>query len=171
MPAETHLDLEATARLSAERLQLSGILSEIPLAIMAVGPDRSVMLYDRQTVDILGSVAPLGLGRPVTDYLSGPSLGHAMQALAAGPAYVDAELDTADGRRRVKARLRPLGRDGGILLANCPFHRLARRHTETVCHLNLELLTGAAETTGRDRVVVLDPSPGRCCVRAVPAAS
>jgi predicted ArsR family transcriptional regulator len=65
---------------------------------------------------------------------------------------------------------RPDG-DGGILLANCPFHRLARRHTDTVCHLNLELLTGAAEATGCEHVVVLDPSPGRCCVRAVRAAS
>ncbi len=59
---------------------------------------------------------------------------------------------------------------GGILLANCPFHRLARRHTELVCHLNLQLLRGAAEAAGDEQhTIVLDPAPGRCCVRVVPA--
>jgi predicted ArsR family transcriptional regulator len=56
------------------------------------------------------------------------------------------------------------GPDGATLLANCPFHRLAQRHTEVVCHLNLELLRGAAEATGDPRRVVLDPAPDRCCV-------
>src|SRR5215212_7466855 len=55
---------------------------------------------------------------------------------------------------------------GGLLLGNCPFHRLARQHTEVVCHLNLDLLRAAAEGAGDRRLtVVLDPGPGRCCVR------
>jgi predicted ArsR family transcriptional regulator len=55
---------------------------------------------------------------------------------------------------------------GGVVLGNCPFHRLARQHTQLVCGLNLELLQGAAEGTGdRPNRVVLDPAPGRCCVR------
>jgi predicted ArsR family transcriptional regulator len=58
--------------------------------------------------------------------------------------------------------------DGGIVLGNCPFHRLAQRHTDIVCHLNLELLRGAAEgADDHDHTVVLDPEVGRCCVRAV----
>jgi predicted ArsR family transcriptional regulator len=62
---------------------------------------------------------------------------------------------------------RPDG-DGGIVLGNCPFHRLAQRHTDIVCHLNLELLQGAAEGADhRERTVVLDPEVGRCCVRVV----
>lgn len=57
---------------------------------------------------------------------------------------------------------------GGIILANCPFHRLARQHTDIVCDLNLELLRGAAEGADhREHTIVLDPEPGRCCVRAV----
>jgi predicted ArsR family transcriptional regulator len=56
---------------------------------------------------------------------------------------------------------------GGTLLTNCPFHRLAQRHTETVCHLNLELLRGAAEATGHHQEIVFDPALGRCCVRAI----
>jgi predicted ArsR family transcriptional regulator len=58
---------------------------------------------------------------------------------------------------------------GGIVLGNCPFHRLAQQHTETVCQLNLRLLRGAAEGSNHRRhPLVLDPGIGRCCVRAVP---
>lgn len=57
--------------------------------------------------------------------------------------------------------------DGGIVLGNCPFHRLAQQHTEIVCGLNLELLRGAARGAGEEgRTVALDPGPDRCCVRA-----
>jgi predicted ArsR family transcriptional regulator len=57
---------------------------------------------------------------------------------------------------------------GGLVLGNCPFHRLARQHTEIVCHLNLELLRGAADGSGdRRHTMVLDPGMGRCCVRAI----
>jgi predicted ArsR family transcriptional regulator len=60
-------------------------------------------------------------------------------------------------------------RNGGIVLGNCPFHRLAQQHTETVCHVNLELLRGAAEgSQDRRHTMVLDPGIGRCCVRAAP---
>jgi predicted ArsR family transcriptional regulator len=61
------------------------------------------------------------------------------------------------------------GSDAATVLGNCPFHNLARQHTDVVCHLNLELLRGAAEATGDPRPVVLDPGPGRCCVVILPA--
>ena len=55
---------------------------------------------------------------------------------------------------------------GGVVLGNCPFHQLAERHTQLVCGLNLELLRGAAEGSGdQPERVILDPAPGRCCVR------
>ena len=44
-------------------------------------------------------------------------------------------------------------------------------HTDVVCHLNLELLRGAAEATGDPRPVVLDPAPGRCCVAILPGGA
>ena len=63
---------------------------------------------------------------------------------------------------------RPDG-DGGLVLGNCPFHRLAQRHTEVVCHVNLELLRGASESANElGYTMVLDPGIDRCCVRAVP---
>ena len=60
--------------------------------------------------------------------------------------------------------------DGGgvIVLGNCPFHQLAQQHTDTVCHLNLELLRGVTEgSNDRWHTLIRNPGIGRCCVRAV----
>jgi predicted ArsR family transcriptional regulator len=55
--------------------------------------------------------------------------------------------------------------DGGIELANCPFHRLAQEHQELVCGLNLSLVEGMiAGSTHPQPRAQLRPSPGRCCV-------
>lgn len=56
--------------------------------------------------------------------------------------------------------------NGGMVLANCPFHSLAAKHTEVVCHANLSLLTGVAEGAGdTEHEIVFDPCDGLCCVR------
>ncbi|MDN5860389.1 MAG: helix-turn-helix domain-containing protein [Pseudonocardia sp.] len=54
----------------------------------------------------------------------------------------------------------------GVVLANCPFHALARDHTELVCGMNLHLIGALLDECGATSVrAVLDPQPGRCCVR------
>jgi predicted ArsR family transcriptional regulator len=60
--------------------------------------------------------------------------------------------------------------DGALTLGNCPFHRLAQQFTALVCGVNLQLLRGVADGAGDStRSPVLDPGPGRCCVRLIPA--
>jgi predicted ArsR family transcriptional regulator len=55
---------------------------------------------------------------------------------------------------------------GGVVMGNCPFHRLAQHHTELVCELNYQLLDGVAQgLPGCGRRVVADPGAGRCCIR------
>ncbi|MGV0836001.1 helix-turn-helix transcriptional regulator [Mycolicibacterium thermoresistibile] len=58
-----------------------------------------------------------------------------------------------------------VGDDGSIALRNCPFHAVARDHTEVVCGLNLRLIEGIVagcdDPGARPR---LDPHPDRCCV-------
>jgi predicted ArsR family transcriptional regulator len=52
-----------------------------------------------------------------------------------------------------------------ITLANCPFHALARAHTDLVCGMNLELVGGVIDGLGCTSLVAeLEPDPGRCCV-------
>jgi predicted ArsR family transcriptional regulator len=55
--------------------------------------------------------------------------------------------------------------DDGIVLANCPFHALVKEHTELVCGMNLHLVSALLDERGATARAVLDPQPGRCCVR------
>ncbi|WP_373295917.1 helix-turn-helix transcriptional regulator [Streptomyces roseolilacinus] len=59
-----------------------------------------------------------------------------------------------------------------VVLGNCPFHALARDHTQTVCGMNLHLLRGVLEGLGENGLqACLEPGPGHCCVRLRPAPS
>jgi len=57
----------------------------------------------------------------------------------------------------------------GAVLRNCPFHDLARRHTELVCAMNHALLGGVISglTDGDVLVAELRPGEGACCVALV----
>ena len=80
--------------------------------------------------------------------------------------------DTGDALRRVLEEhgFEPRDEGDGMVLENCPFHWLARRHPALVCGMNLCLLDGllrglaATELSAR-----LEPRPDQCCVRVEPA--
>jgi predicted ArsR family transcriptional regulator len=62
--------------------------------------------------------------------------------------------------------------DGRIALRNCPFHRLAVRHRQVVCSMNLSLIEGITDGLGAsDLRPELEPGPGRCCVVVARSAS
>lgn len=66
----------------------------------------------------------------------------------------------------------PRAEGDGIALANCPFHLLARQHTELVCGMNLHLVGGVLEGVGAPGLVArLRPAPGMCCVRLEEASA
>ena len=94
-----------------------------------------------------------------------------------GRAGVGAQgADKAEALRRIPEQhgYEPHAGGDGTVLENCPFHTLARRHTELVCGMNLclldglvdGLLAGLGETELSAR---LDPQPGHCCVRVEPS--
>lgn len=57
------------------------------------------------------------------------------------------------------------GDDGAVMLGNCPFRRLAVRHRDVVCDMNLALIGGLVAGLGADGMSpALDPRPGQCCV-------
>ncbi|RKR20373.1 helix-turn-helix domain-containing protein [Arthrobacter oryzae] len=69
---------------------------------------------------------------------------------------------------------------GGLLLLNCPFHRLAAGHADVVCAMNGAFLGGASAALGIDpgRVEALaiedlreqgKARPGQCCARILPS--
>ncbi|MGD9525384.1 MAG: helix-turn-helix transcriptional regulator [Pseudonocardia sp.] len=60
----------------------------------------------------------------------------------------------------------PRAEGAEVVLANCPFHALAREHTALVCGMNLHLITAMLDELGHPGVQArLDPAPDRCCVR------
>ncbi len=64
----------------------------------------------------------------------------------------------------------PRTEEGRVRLGNCPFHNLARRHTELVCGMNLHLLEGLLDgLDGAAYTARLAPSPDNCCVVLEPA--
>ncbi|HMM83468.1 MAG TPA: transcriptional regulator [Terrimesophilobacter sp.] len=61
---------------------------------------------------------------------------------------------------------------GGIVLANCPFHKLAANHTDVICSANVALLQGVAEGASETERTVefVEPTNGCCCVRVTAAS-
>ena len=55
--------------------------------------------------------------------------------------------------------------DGGYRLTNCPFHRLAARHTALICSANTAFVRGLVDESAEQRDVWLEPTAGECCVR------
>lgn len=81
-----------------------------------------------------------------------------LQSRAANPLSTVAELLTEQGYE-------PRVGEDQIVLANCPFHALAKEHTELVCGMNVDLITALLDGLGAaDVAATLDPAPGRCCV-------
>lgn len=52
-----------------------------------------------------------------------------------------------------------------VILRNCPFHALAKQHTDLVCGMNLAAIEAIIEELPPARLAArLSPSSGRCCV-------
>ncbi|MBS1907352.1 MAG: helix-turn-helix domain-containing protein [Actinobacteria bacterium] len=84
-----------------------------------------------------------------------------------GDAPSEDEQGELDRMRRALAGqgYEPRSVDGELVLANCPFHDLARAHTDLICGMNQAYVSGVAEGLGcRHLDARLDPDAARCCV-------
>ena len=143
-----------------------------------------------RSYDLVGDVLAEGVDRsvregvPVKDAVHAAALAHGRRLGAAAVAGADRAAVAADSGAPDEERIeherteqeraaqvlagsgyepRVVGAE--VVLANCPFDRLARDHTELVCGLNLALVDGMLQGLGCTTLqAVLDPRPGRCCV-------
>lgn len=129
--------------------------------------DISVSLPERR-YDLAGQVLAEAVTVAARD---GVPVGDALRAAARTTGRVlgeergpgDAPLDLVSVLARNGYEPRTV--DGEVVLANCPFHRLAGQYTELVCGMNLDLIDGLLTVVGaQGRCARLDPGPGRCCV-------
>lgn len=98
-------------------------------------------------------------GVPVRDALSTIALKTGRE-LGAQAGSLDAALESCGYEPEDDGR-------GGMVLTNCPFHRLATKHTEVICHANLGLLQGVADGVSDTEHAVesIPAANGHCCVR------
>lgn len=142
------------------------------------GAGRPAKHYERVQDEVTITVPPRSydlLARLLADVVAGDGCGRISSALMVA---ADAEgragaADSPDLMATLRARgYEPAAAgNGSIDLHNCPFHRLAQRHTELVCGLNHALLRGCLSARGEDPDRAdLSPRPGRCCVVIHPPA-
>jgi predicted ArsR family transcriptional regulator len=171
----------ATAAFHLDRLVGAGLLTtEFRRLSGRTGPGagRPAKLYRRAALEVSVSVS-----LPERRYdLAGELLSAAIEEAESDEPVVQAVARVAGRRGRgigaeagdLGAALeatgfQPVEEQGVTLLHNCPFHRLATSHTDTICRLNFALVQGMAEGSGDDpERVRFAPGSGRCCVRIDP---
>ncbi|WP_208321888.1 helix-turn-helix transcriptional regulator [Paramicrobacterium chengjingii] len=175
--AKFHLDkLEAAGLLLASYARTSGKSGP--------GAGRSAKLYERSDVELdislpareyvlAGELMAQAIARSSRD---GDDIARALRdvarekgvSLAANRENTGTDAATAFGI--AVSTLRDLGYEprvegDRVVMANCPFHRLAGAHTKLVCGMNHDMLSAFTDSVAPGVLQAnLDPAPGRCCV-------
>jgi predicted ArsR family transcriptional regulator len=106
------------------------------------------------TADALKAVAG-SWGRDVAD----------QARAAAGPRPSPERLVACACHALAENGYEPQRTNGTVVLRNCPFHALAREHTELICGMNLAIMDAATERLEETGLAArLEPAPDRCCV-------
>lgn len=105
-----------TAKLMAEKAQLTALLSEIPVAMVLVNANHQIVLYDSQAAAVLAQIAHPRLNAALTDYIDAQALTAAYTTLCKTGQDVPCTLSAVDGSQSYAARLKPLGAAPGYLL-------------------------------------------------------
>ena len=132
-------------------------------------PDRRYEIAGRLLADAIDAASREHV--PVDEALSssarqfGSMLGDDAARSIDPAASAEAELDAVGGVLD-STGYEPRPDNEGLVLANCPFHALAREHTELVCGMNLDIIEAMVDRLpGRTLEARLEPAPDRCCVR------
>lgn len=107
---------ETTARLEADKLQLTALLSEIPVATVMLGPDHRIVLYDAQAADVLAQIAHPRLNASLFDYLDRSPLETAYGQMIKTGKEVQAQVTGRDEAQSYSVTLKPLGAGKGYVL-------------------------------------------------------
>lgn len=178
-----------TAKFHLDRLVEEGLLvAEFRRLTGRSGPGagRPAKLYRRSAREVAVSVpsrrydlAGQVLADAVERSLDGVPMAEAVRQAADNAARVVVEAARpTDGRQlsRIGEVLSPYGYEprvepdetGDLVLANCPFDRLATDHRDLVCGMNRDFVDAIARRLGCDGIEArLDLDETRCCVRVV----
>ena len=138
------------------------------------GSGRPAKFYRRAPGEVAVSVPPRDYASAAGILADAVERAGAEEALhAAARAHGERRAPAVAGCRTLTELAAPLAEAGyapaadgtgaGLRLRNCPFHALASTHPPLACAMNLELLRGMVEGTGRF-TARMDPAPEGCCV-------
>jgi predicted ArsR family transcriptional regulator len=136
-----------------------------PKVYRATGCEIGVSLPDRR-YDLMGEILAEAIDADPADAWNAALTAAYRRGRAEGEAV------RASSGAKLEYLLERLGfepdsaEDGGLRLRNCPFHRLAVRHTELVCALNQAFIRGILHGVHATALQArLAPAPGFCCVQ------
>jgi predicted ArsR family transcriptional regulator len=178
--AKFHLDrLEAEGLLEADYVRLTGRTGPgagRPAKRYRRGGREFAVALPGRDYELAGHIMAEAIaesartGTPILDALDNAAAarGAAIAATSADhPSGLDAALDIAV-RVLGEQAYEPRRIDRTVVMANCPFHRLAVSHTDLVCRLNHSLLNEFVDSIAPDLLEAnLEPGENRCCVTLV----
>lgn len=117
---------EETARLEADKRQLTTLLSELPVATVMLGSDHHIVLYDAQAADVLAQIAHPRLNASMFDYLDRVALQAAYEQMNKTGKEVQAQVCSRDEVQSYSVSLKPLGQgEGYVLIFDAAVARIA----------------------------------------------
>ncbi|MGR3635466.1 MAG: exonuclease domain-containing protein [Shimia sp.] len=105
-----------TETLADEKNRLTALLSEIPLAIVLIGPGHRIVLYDGQAATALAQIAPPRLNASIFEYFDKARLLAAHDELGKTDRETAFEATCPKGDVSFAARLKPLGAARGYMM-------------------------------------------------------
>jgi predicted ArsR family transcriptional regulator len=178
--AKFHLDrLEAEGLLEADYVRLTGRTGPgagRPAKRYRRGGREFAVTLPGRDYELAGHIMAEAIaesartGTPIFETLDSAAAarGAAIAATSADHPYgSDAALDLAV-RILTEQAYEPRRIDRTVVMANCPFHRLAVSHTDLVCRMNHSLLSEFVDSIAPDLLTArLEPGENHCCVTLV----
>lgn len=139
----------------------SGPGSGRPAKTYTRAPDELNVSIPQRHYDLMGDM----LATAIETAADAGSALHALRAAAAAAGRRAGQTVGTFAQLLDEFGYEPMTAGHTTVLANCPFHRLARDHTAVVCAANHAFLCAVAEATGNNAdTVLLEPTAGHCCV-------
>lgn len=104
-----------TENLTAEREQLTALLTEIPIATLVLNAADEIVLYDGQAAAILSKIAPPRLKAPLSDYFDLADFAKARDRLSSKSAYLRVSLCAPEKGITLDAKLKALEEGGHMI--------------------------------------------------------
>jgi predicted ArsR family transcriptional regulator len=170
-----HLDrLEADGLLAADYVRLSGrtgpgagrpakVYRRADREIAVSLPARRYELAGRIMADAIAE--SMQRQTPISDALRRTAAARGHEIAAPGASSSDGDVLDVAMDVLTEHGYEPRREGDRVVMMNCPFHSLARTHTELVCEMNHALITGITDTLAPERLCAcLEPGENRCCV-------